>query len=132
MESNYQNKKVLVTEIIEDEVSMLKILSDRFKESGINIIEAKNGDEGLKLALKEHPDVIVLDLVMPKMDGFEMLKKLRKDEWGKDAEVIVLTNLSEESAEAKIFKNGVSEYLIKADWTIDDLIEKVQKKLKSK
>ncbi len=132
MEPKQQNKKILVTEIIEDEASMIEILSDRFKEKGVNVIEAKNGDEGLRLALKEHPDVIVLDLVMPKMDGFEMLKKLRDDEWGKTAEVIVFTNLGEDSAEAKTFKSGVSEYLIKADWTLNDLIKKVQEKLKLK
>ena len=130
MKAPYQNKKILVIEIVEDELPMLKILSDRFKEDGENVIEARNGDEGLRLALKEHPDIILLDLLMPKIDGFEMLKKLREDAWGKTATVIVLTNLKEDLVEEKVLKAGASEYLVKSDLTLEEIVQKVEEKLK--
>lgn len=126
MKAPYQNKKILVVEIIEDEASMLKILSEKFRENGEYVIVAKDGKEGLRLALKEHPDIIVLDLVMPRMDGFEMLKKLREDEWGKTVKVIVLTNLSEDHPDAKVIKNITSEYLLKANISLEELVKKVE------
>src|SRR3989304_617137 len=79
--------------IIEDEMPLLKIMMEEFSNSNIKVMGAPNGKEGLELALSKHPDLIVLDLLMPKMNGITMLKKLREDEWGKNASVIILTNL---------------------------------------
>lgn len=68
--------------IVEDEIPMLKALVDKFSRAGFETLEAKNGIEGLAVALKEHPDLVLLDLVMPKMDGVKMMEKLREDSWG--------------------------------------------------
>ena len=86
--ANEDPKKILMVEVVEDDEPLLSVLSERFREEGYNVINAITGEEGLKLALKNKPDLILLDIVMPKMDGIAMLKKLRKDPWGKNANVI--------------------------------------------
>ena len=87
-----QKKKIL---IVEDERPILEPLVDKFTREGFEISVAHDGEEGLKSALEKHPDLIILDIVMPKMDGMTMLKKLREDDtWGRHARVILLTNLS--------------------------------------
>lgn len=118
------NKKIL---IVEDDISMLSVLSDTFSAQGLQIFKAKNGEEGLNLATKNHPDVIVLDVLMPKMGGMEMMKKLREDAWGKSAKIIVLTNVNPETDAAikSIVENQPSYYLIKSDVKLDDIVEKV-------
>ncbi|MFA5133237.1 MAG: response regulator [Patescibacteria group bacterium] len=116
--------------IIEDEVSVRKILADKFKKEGFGISEAKDGVEGLKKAKKERPAIILLDIIMPKMDGLTMLKKLRRDEWGKDAKVLVLTNLSDATSVENALEAGVHDFLVKADWKLEDLVKKVKDKIK--
>ncbi len=115
--------------IIEDEVSLRNALRDKFTREGFRIIEAKNGEEGLETALREHPALILLDIVMPKMDGMTMLSKLREDTWGKDAKVIMLTNLSDSEKIAESGEKGVYDYLVKSDWKIEDLVHKVKERL---
>ena len=80
----------------------------------------------LAIALKEQPDVILLDIIMPKMDGITMLKKLREDAWGKEAKVILLTNLSSNEKLAEVTAQGSHEYLVKTDWKIEDVVTKVR------
>ncbi len=119
-------KKIL---IVEDERSLSAALEQKFQSEGYSVLIAKNGEEGLKTALKEHPDVTLLDIVMPKMDGIEMLEELRKDEWGSGAMVIMLTNLSDAEKIDVVTKYDVHDYLVKADWKIEDLLKKVKEKL---
>ena len=131
--SNGESKKILIIEVVEDDRPLLSVLSERFNAEGYRVISATTGEEGLNLALKHKPDLILLDIVMPKMDGITMLKKLRDDPWGKKANVILLTNLS---ADEKITK-AVTEleptyYLIKTDWKMDDIVERVKKTLEEK
>ena len=121
------NRKILV---VEDEEDLRQALSEELVRATYDVLVASNGKEGLVLALKHHPDLILLDIVMPEMDGMTMLKKLRQDEWGKTARVIMLTNLN---ATDKILK-GVTEdepsfYLVKSDWKIADIISKVKEEL---
>jgi two-component system, OmpR family, alkaline phosphatase synthesis response regulator PhoP len=120
-------KKVL---IVEDEASLLLSLADNLSKEGFDIIKAENGEKGLALALEEKPDLILLDILLPKMDGLTMLKKLRQDEWGKDAEVIILTNLSDNRSVSDAMEQGSYDYLIKTDWKMGDVIAKVHEKLK--
>ena len=113
--------------IIEDEESLLQALKDKIsRENHCNILEAKNGKEGLEMALKKHPDLILLDIIMPVMDGMTMLKKLREDKWGKDAKVIILSNLSDAEKASESLEQGVHDYLVKTDWHIDDVVKKVR------
>jgi len=119
-------KKLL---IIDDESIVLKSLSSQFDRKVVKIITASNGADGLKMALKEHPDLILLDLVMPKMDGMTMLTKLRADKWGKKAQVIILTNLSDAERVAQAVERGTYEYLVKVDWNVMDVVKKCKKYL---
>lgn len=120
-----QPKKVL---IVEDETALREALVDKLTREGFDALEAKDGEEGLKIALKEHPGLILLDIIMPKMDGMTMMKKLREDEWGKGVPIILLTNLSatEEKIIKGIVENEPSYYLVKSDWKIEDVVKKVK------
>jgi len=124
-----KNKTILV---VEDELSTLEALVEIFTIEGFNVLEAKNGKEGLEVALKKHPDLILLDIIMPKMDGMAMLRQLRKDNWGKRAKVIILTNLSAVERTTEALDSRVYDYFVKANWKITDLVEKVKEKLKVK
>lgn len=118
--------------IVEDEQSQRKALVDKFTREGFSVLEARDGKEGFAAALQKQPHIILLDIVMPKMDGMTMLKKLRQaNTWGKGVPVVLLTNLS--SDDEKITK-GVTEdepayYLVKSNWTISDVVEKVRERL---
>ena len=120
-------KKVLV---VEDEVSLLRALIDKFNYEDFETLEAKNGKEGLKIAFQDHPDLILLDILMPVMDGMTMLKKLREDEWGKSAKVIILSNLSDSQKVAEAVEQGSFKYLVKTDWTLEDIVVKVRDRLR--
>lgn len=115
--------------IVEDESSLMLVLHDRLIGEGFRILKAKNGEEALALALNEHPDLILLDLLMPVMDGITMLKKMREDAWGKEAKVMVLTNLGEESKLEESKALGVVDYLVKADWKIEDVVQKIKNQI---
>lgn len=123
-----ENKKIL---IIEDELPMLKALSDKFTREGFSVLEAQNGEEGLDVAIKTHPDLILLDLFMPIMDGKDMMKKLRNDSWGKNVPIIILTNLNpDDKTLNEILESGPSYYFIKSKWKLEDLVRKVKEELK--
>ena len=115
--------------IIEDDLAILMALGDKFSHEGFNVITAKNGEEGLAMALAGQPDLILLDIIMPVMDGVTTLKKLRKDEWGKDVPVIILTNLGDDKQVSQSMEEGVYDYLIKTDWSLDDVVKKVKERL---
>jgi DNA-binding response OmpR family regulator len=118
--------------IVEDEVSLRNALRDKFIRKGFCILEAKDGKEGLAIALKKKPDMILLDIIMPKMDGMMMLKKLRqKNKWAKNVPVMLLSNLGgdDEKMMAEIEKDRWVNYLVKSNWSLDDVIKKVKEKL---
>ncbi|MFA5926015.1 MAG: response regulator [Parcubacteria group bacterium] len=124
------DKKIL---IIEDELPMLKALADKFSREGFSAIEARNGEEGLRIALETKPDLIVLDLIMPVMDGKAMMEKLRQDEWGKKVPIIILTNLNpDDKTLNEILASGPANYFIKSKWKLEDLVGKVKKELGAK
>jgi DNA-binding response OmpR family regulator len=121
-------KKYLIL-IVEDEVSLRNALCIKFGREGFYAIDAKDGEAGLEIAFKKRPDIILLDMVMPKLDGMAMLKKLREgDEWSKTVPVILLTNLGadDEHRNKTISKDHNVQYLVKSDWAIGDLVEKVR------
>lgn len=120
------NKRLL---IIDDEVLVLKSLSEKFTHEGFSVQTARDGKEGITKALSDHPDIILLDIIMPVMDGLTMLRLLRQDSWGKDAEVIILTNLSSAEKAQSALEQKVSDYLVKTEWSIGDLVKKVKEKL---
>jgi len=115
--------------IIEDERPLLTALSSKLSHEGFSILQASDGETGLSMALEKHPDLILLDIVMPKMDGLTMLDMLRRDDWGKTVPIIVLTNLSDAARFEESMRKNVFDYLIKTDWKIEDVVIKVKEKL---
>ncbi len=120
-------KKILV---VEDDAKMRKMLVDAFETSGFKVAQAENGEEGLKAALDFKPDSILLDLIMPVMDGLTMLNRLREEEWGKDMPVTILTNLDTSSRIAEALEKGICKYMIKSDVSIEDIVKRISDELK--
>lgn len=116
--------------IVEDEQSLLEILLDKFRREGFFVLGATDGQDGLTLALKNHPLLIVLDLIMPGMDGLYMLKKLREDKWGNNVPVLILSNFSEAGQIQETNGRGVIDFLVKSNWSLDDVVSKVKNTLK--
>ena len=124
-----ENKKIIL--ITEDEKSIRSALHSKLITEGFDVLEAKNGEEGLEISLNEHPDLILLDLMMPKMDGMSMLKKLREDIWGKNVPVIILTNLSsaDEERNREITKLEPTYYFVKTDKKMEEIVDKIKDRL---
>ena len=117
-------KKIL---IIEDDKSLVDALSQKLTKVGFDCILAFNGKEGLKKIEAEKPDLILLDIIMPIMDGLTMLKELRKT--NKEVPAIVLTNLSGEDKLSEALSNGSYDYLVKSDYSLEDIVSKINKVL---
>ena len=115
--------------IIEDEFSLRHALLDRFQKEGFDVSLAENGEEGLEVAEKLRPDVILLDILMPKKNGIEMLRELRDADWGKDIYVIILTNAGDDGHVAEAMMLGTHDYFVKADLKLEDIVEKVKEGL---
>ena len=122
-------RKVL---IIEDELSILNGISDKFAHEGFLVIKATNGQEGLDSALKDHPDFILVDNLMPNTDGFYFLENLRKDKWGKNARVIMWSNSQDSVTIARAKKIGILDFIIKSEWEYRDIVKKVKEILGDK
>jgi len=118
--------------VVEDEKSLRDAVVDVLRAKNFPVLEAKNGVEGVDLALSRHPDLILLDLLMPEMDGMTALKKIRQDAWGANVPVIILTNLG--ATNEHLIEDMVAQkplhYLIKSDWKIHDVVDKIEEVLK--
>src|SRR5258708_4231538 len=103
--------------LVEDEEPMLDALTNALTGSGFTIVKARNGEEGLKKTLEEKPDLLVLDILLPKMDGLTLMKKVREDTWGKHVPIILLTNVSPDSHNIvqSIIDSQPAYYLVKSD-----------------
>ncbi len=115
--------------IIEDEETLGGILKDLFENEGFEVTLAKDGVEGLMMALDKQPDVVLLDIIMPKLDGLNMLKQLRSYERGKDIRVIFMTNVNDTKEVHEALANGARDFLVKSDWPLSDLVDAVRKQL---
>ena len=126
-----KKSKILV---VDDEKALRSALKDKLVLEGFEVMEAKDGNEGLNKALAEHPDLILLDVMMPKMDGMEVIQKLQDDKWGRTAKVIMLTNVSDPIKVAEVTETGsknmtIYDYMIKSDWKLEEVVEKIRSKL---
>lgn len=114
---------------IEDEPTLQKTLGDVLEKEGFEIKTAFDGKEGLEKAKEFKPDLILLDLILPKMDGFAVLREFKKDESLKATPVIVLTNLEGTSDVEKVLELGATTYLVKANYDLKEVVEKIKKTL---
>lgn len=115
--------------IIEDDMAISQMYRLKFEAEGYEVQTAENGKLGLELAEVFKPDIVLLDLMMPEMNGDEMLAELRKKEWGKDVIVIILTNLGEEEAPKTLKNLGVHSFIVKAEMTPRQVAERVKQAL---
>lgn len=120
-------KKIL---IVEDESVLQKALNEILLESKYETVQAVDGEQGIELAIRELPDLILLDLVLPKKHGLDVLKELKADEKTSNIPVIVLTNLEGTEDIMKALELGAQAYLVKANYNIQDVIEKIEGVLK--
>lgn len=118
--------------IVEDEGILRKALRNKLLGSNYSVLEAQNGLEALEMLKTETPDIILLDIVMPKMDGITFLKERGKQNIALDIPVIVLSNLTDGDKIQHSLESGVHDYLVKADWSLADVLEKIQKRIGEK
>jgi len=121
-------KKIL---FIEDEAVMQKAVSEFLNTRGYEVISALDGELGLNAAKTRQPDLILLDLILPKRNGFEVLKDLKADAVTASIPVVILTNLSEMGDIGKVLEYGVTTYLVKSDQSLKDIFTVVEKILTS-
>ncbi len=120
------DKKVLVAE---DDVFLSQLLSTRLEKAGINVLKAFDGEEALEIIKKERPDLILLDIILPKKSGFEVAEEVASNPMLRGTPIIITSNLGQDSDVAIGKSLGVVEYLVKAKINVDDLVTKVQSHL---
>src|SRR6266404_7485210 len=111
------NKKIL---LVEDDEMLLNILVDVFSKEQFTVLSARNGEEGLKQATEKVLDIILLDILMPKMDGIAMMKKIRENPKLKKTPAVILTNLNDTQAITQALETGAYDFLVKSDWEPKD------------
>lgn len=116
--------------IIEDEPTLQKTMSLALTQEGYDVKNALDGEIGLKLARELKPDLILLDLILPKVDGFEALEDLKNNDITKEIPIIVLTNLESTQEIERALVMGATTYLVKANYDLKDIIEKIKETLK--
>ena len=114
---------------IEDEQALQKTLGDLLKGEGYDVVSAFDGETGLKMVKMEKPNLVLLDLILPKMHGFDVLQKVKEDSEIKDIPLIVLTNLEGMGDVEKALELGATTYLVKANYSLDEVLSKVRKAL---
>jgi DNA-binding response OmpR family regulator len=116
--------------IVEDDLALRKVLIEKLTDEGFSVLEATDGETGLAQASEHHPELILLDIFMPRMDGITMLSKLRSsDAWGKNIRVIVLTNSTDAQTIATVSGLGATDFLIKSEWSLEALVARIRERL---
>ena len=116
--------------IIEDDPTINQMYRMKFEATGFDVQLASDGERGVALVEAFRPDLILLDLQMPQKDGYETLKEIRGNDWGKTIPVIILTNLGEEEAPKSLRELNIESYIVKADLTPSQVVERVKETLK--
>lgn len=120
-----QNREAKIL-VVEDEQSLLQAWAKKFEKQGLNVLTAANGESALEAAFKNHPDLVVIDLVMPSTEGLMVIKKLREDKWGNRVPVMFLNSWRDPETFGEI--SGPVDYLAN-NWSFQQVIERVVQKL---
>ena len=115
--------------LVEDDVSLREIYAARLQAEGYEVVAASDGEEALAMAVKEKPDLVMLDIMMPKISGFDVLDILRSTPETKHAKIIMMTALSQQSDRDRGEKLGADEYLIKSQVTLEDVVNTIKEQL---
>lgn len=124
-------RKPKIILVVEDDKSLREAIADILRLKNFLPLVAKNGQEGVEIALEKHPDLILLDLLMPVMDGMTALRKIRADAWGAHTPVIILTNINpkKEHLVLDVVTRKPMDYLVKSDWKLRDVVKKIEEVL---
>ncbi|OGZ96078.1 MAG: hypothetical protein A2847_02495 [Candidatus Sungbacteria bacterium RIFCSPHIGHO2_01_FULL_50_25] len=122
-------QKILV---VEDEINLRRSIEEILSKEGYAVVSASDGEEALSVVERERPDLILLDLVLPKKDGFSVLKALRENEATVKIPVVVLSNLGEMEDVGRVLELGANRYLVKTDYKLSEVVEKVRETLGKK
>ena len=124
------NKDLPVILVVEDDPILSKMYSEKFSNEGFKVLTALDGESGLDVALKNKIDIILLDVMLPRVSGIDLLKKLREHEKGKNILVVVLTNLADPDEKKRALNLGVKDYLVKAMQNPGQVVDKVKSRMK--
>ena len=111
--------------LVEDDPFLVKMYKEKFEIEGFNVLVAEDGVEGLKLATQGNIDIIILDILIPKLSGIDLLTRLKNNPKAVNVPILVLTNLTQKEEEVKLL-SGVKEYLVKSDYTPSQVVEKIR------
>jgi len=117
------SKKIL---IVEDETALLYALQNQLSVEGYQTLATDNGEKALQILEREKPNAILLDIILPKMDGWTFLQKIKSNEKIKDIPVIIVSNLFDEASQAHGIELGVKDYLVKTNYTTAELVDKIK------
>lgn len=112
--------------LLDDDEVLARLTVGELTKAGFAVAHASDGEKGWELVQKELPDLVLLDIVMPKLDGIGVLKKIKEDEKTKNIPVVMLTNLDDTEKVAEAMQLGARSYLVKTDWKISDVIKKIE------
>lgn len=115
--------------IIEDDPTINQMYRMKFESAGFDVQLASDGERGVELVQAFHPDLILLDMQMPKMNGYEALTEIRSHDWGAEVPVIILTNMGEEESPKELRDLNIESYIVKADLTPSQVVERVKETL---
>ncbi|MFA5076467.1 MAG: response regulator [Patescibacteria group bacterium] len=127
-----QNDKKYTILLVEDDNFLSEMYRTKFEIEGFNVVTADDGEKGLRLSKEKMPNIILLDILLPKMDGFEVLEKVKADPKTKSIPVIMLTNLGQKDDVKKGFERGAEGYLIKAHFMPSEVVDKIKTVLRDK
>lgn len=120
---NAPKKKIL---LVEDDVFMVDLLTKELQQGGFDVVVAHTGTEGVQKFKEVKPDLVLLDLFLPDLNGFEVLRQIRQDEVGYTTKVVILSNASEEQNIKEAQRLGVVDYLVKANFSLPEIVEKIR------
>ena len=112
--------------VIEDDSFLSGLVSGKLEQDGFQVFTAANGEVAIQTATKEIPDLVILDLMMPKIDGFAVLEQIKKNDALKSKPVIVFSNITDENEMIRVKNMGANEYMIKSNFTLDELVDKIK------
>ena len=119
-------KKIL---IVEDELSMQRALKNKLEQEGYKVATANDGQQALDAIRASSPDLVLLDLIMPKLDGISVLREMKKDDALRNVPVVILTNLSTGDKVAEAMQLGTFDFLVKANYSLEDVLRKVKERV---
>ena len=127
IDNNYMPKNKIKILLVEDDSFLLSMYATKFEMENFKVVMAEDGEKAVRLALKEAPDIVLLDILLPKANGFEVLQKLKANSTTANVPVILLTNLSQKDEIEQGLKMGAEDYLIKAHFMPSEVVDKIKK-----